>query len=401
MNKIITTIIIGTFVAGLETVSGQQCNNDSTGLIPISDLGTNLFNGMQGGLYGNGQNEIPQNHLNAGIQIASQIMPLNAQGNYEQNGKVGFISMGMSNANIFFAGLRDSAASYPMLNSSIVMVNGATGSMDIDVMLNTEGQYWTTLDQKLSIAGITKEQVQVIWFMQAKHVSGIPPNEGIEHIEIMENKFLQAFQYFKQYFPNLKQIYCSGRDYGGYNNPGSGNPEPYAYYTGWAFRKLVERQIAGDAALNYSGANPNTAWLAWADYVWADGKNIRLDGFNWLCPQDVQNDGVHPNFSGKAKVANLLFNFFKSDTTSFWFRNAVSTSLNEIQHTGSGLTIFPNPANTIINVDCKKDFQIYSSTGQLVKQRSQATTQINISDLPSGIYILKIDNQIGRLIKTE
>jgi len=220
MNRIITLTLVLLTIGKM--ASAQQCQNDSTGLTPITDLGVGVFNGMQGGLYGNGQNSMPQNHLNAGIQIASQVLPLNAQGNYSINGKIGFISMGMSNANMFFAGLRDSANSYPYLNDKLTMVNGATGGYDIDAILDTTSQYWNTLNQKLSFAGLSNNQVQVIWFMQAKHISGIPENEGIAHIEILESKFLQAFLYFKQRFPNLKQIYCSGRDYGGYSNPGSG-----------------------------------------------------------------------------------------------------------------------------------------------------------------------------------
>jgi hypothetical protein len=53
------------------------------------------------------------------------------------------------------------------------------------------------------------------------------------------------------------------------------------------------------------------------------------------------------------------------------------------------------------HVDCKKGFQIYGSTGQLVKQSSQATSQINISDLPTGLYILITEEQVGRFIKTD
>ncbi len=62
--------------------------------------------------------------------------------------------------------------------------------------------------------------------------------------------------------------------------------------------------------------------------------------------------------------------------------------------------IYPNPSNTLININCKNGFQIYNSTGQLVKHNSQATTQINISDLPKGLYIIKADNRIGRFIKS-
>jgi hypothetical protein len=207
---------------------------------------------------------------------------------------------------MFFSALRDSSVLYPQLNNRLTMVNGATGGYDINAMLNLNSQYWTILNQKLAQANINENQVQVIWFMQAQHITGIPSGQGIEHIAIMEEKFLEAFQYFKTRFPNLKQIYCSGRDYGGYSNPNSGNPEPYAYYTGWSFRNLVVRQMEGDDELQFIGDNPKTPWIAWANYAWADGINTREDGFNWLCPGDVENDGVHPNSSGKGKVASLL-----------------------------------------------------------------------------------------------
>jgi CubicO group peptidase (beta-lactamase class C family) len=80
--------------------------------------------------------------------------------------------------------------------------------------------------------------------------------------------------------------------------------------------------------------------------------------------------------------------------------NYIVSSVNEYPNQGT-ISIFPNPSNTVINIDCKNGFQIYSSTGQLVKQSLQATTQINISDLPIGLYILKTNNQVGRFIKTE
>jgi len=75
--------------------------------------------------------------------------------------------------------------------------------------------------------------------------------------------------------------------------------------------------------------------------------------------------------------------------------------INTIASGNRILIVYPNPANTFINVDCQKSYQIISSTGQLIKQSSQSTSKINISDLPIGLYILKSENQVGRFIKTE
>lgn len=388
----IRSFFLTAVLAVLQDVHGQQCQNNATGLVPITDMGESWFSGLSGGLYGNGLNGMPQSHLDDGIAIASQVIPLDAQGNASPVGRIGFISMGMSNGNMFFAGLRDSALAFPYLNSSLTLVNGATGGYDIDAMLDNTSQYWTILDQKLSFAGITNSQVQVIWFMQAKHISGIPPNEGIEHIDITESKFLQAFQYFRLRFPNLRQIFCSGRDYGGYNVPGSGNPEPYAYYTNWAFRKLVERQMSGDPELSYSGPDPKTAWLAWANYVWADGETFRSDGFNWRCPEDVQADGVHPSEAGKGKVASLLFQFFKSDTTSYWFRDQPISSLMAERDDVEDIILYPNPANgevrVVANGSWLEKLELTDLRGRKLMEASGPA--IDVSTFPRGIYLLRV-----------
>lgn len=64
------------------------------------------------------------------------------------------------------------------------------------------------------------------------------------------------------------------------------------------------------------------------------------------------------------------------------------------------IVLFPNPAAAILNIENKSDEQIksaavYSITGTLVKQidNSQTIESISVSDLPSGLYFVRI--QIG------
>lgn len=392
MTKRILLLILWVIV-GVQA-KGQQCQNLPTGFIPITDLGTDVFHGMQGGLYGKGQNNMPGEHLQAGLLMSHQVLPRNAQGADDPDGKIGFISMGMSNANQFFSALSEKIHLYSLRNPHLVVVNAATGGYDIDAMLNPGSDYWKTVEQKLAQAGLSNQQVQVIWFMQAKHITGIPPGEGLEHIQIMEEKFLAAFRLLKERYPNLKQIFCSGRDYGGYSNPGRGNPEPYAYYTNWAFRKLIDRQLEGDAELAFAGDDSPIPWIAWANNVWADGVLARSDGFNWLCPQDVQDDGVHPSQAGQQKVANMLFEFFLSDPTTSWFRQpATATALTS----ANSIRLFPNPVGTklfIQNADhAGTVFQIRDLLGKtlIVGQNPE----IDVSELPPGIYLVTIFNAKG------
>ncbi|MFN3756129.1 MAG: T9SS type A sorting domain-containing protein [Flavobacterium sp.] len=384
--RVLLTIVVLCF-AGISLA--QQCQNPPTAFVPITDLGLNTFNGWTGGLYGNGSNEIPQAHQSVGIQIASTILPRNASGGLDANGKIGFISMGMSNANMFFSTFREQSIAFPQFNPRVTMVNGATGGKDIDNLLDPNDSYWTSVDQKMAAAQLTNAQVQVIWFEQAKHISGIPPNEGINHIAIMEQKFLQAFQYFKQRYPNLRQIFCSGRDYGGYSNPGLGNPEPYAYYTNWAFRKLMERQLNGDPALHFGNPQTPTAWLAWSGHLWANGAQPRNDGFQWLCLQDVMDDGVHPSPAGRAKIAAILLQFFSTSPVTPWYRQQ---PLNVSNLSMASWHLVPNPAHDVIEVLPPQPsafrYRILALTGQVISTGN--TNQILVSSLPQGVYFMEI-----------
>ena len=51
------------FMAGFSAMMlAQNCSKTSTGLRPLSELGTELYFGYQGGLYPNGLNESPSAH---------------------------------------------------------------------------------------------------------------------------------------------------------------------------------------------------------------------------------------------------------------------------------------------------------------------------------------------------
>lgn len=109
------------------------------------------------------------------------------------------------------------------------------------------------------------------------------------------------------------------------------------------------------------------------------------------------NQFINPTQSGNYSVK------YTSEEGCEIFSNYFNyTVLCITEHTNQRtVSIFPNPGNTIINIDCKKGFQIYSQTGQLVKLSSQPTTEVNISDLPIGLYIIKADNQVVQFLKTE
>ncbi|MEO6759588.1 MAG: T9SS type A sorting domain-containing protein [Saprospiraceae bacterium] len=388
----------GLLLASLILLSGinlkaQNCANTSVGYPPIADLGTNYWRGFQGGLYSNGSNYRPAAHNLAGLNIAQNIQPLDTAGNVDLiNGKIVWLSIGMSNTTMetqFFLPMTDT---FSQKNPKLVLVDGAQGGQDIVIIDNPNANFWKVINNRLINAGLTYKQVQVIWFLEAEK---IPSDTAfVTYPDGLKIRFKTALQIEKNKFPNTKLAYLSNRIYGGYATTHE-NPEPYAYYSGWSVKRLIEDQVNGDTSLTYTGANPRVPWLAWGANLWADGITPRSDGLTWICPTDFNNDGTHPsNPYGRQKVANLLFNFFTTDSTSIpWFLNQTSTGINNLQKQNQ-LKIFPNPANSVLTISADNSLGQISIYNLLHENILNLTTDnkeisMDVSSLSKGIYFIK------------
>ena len=85
----------------------------------------------------------------------------------------------------------------------------------------------------------------------------------------------------------------------------------------------------------------------------------------------------------------------------------ITTSINENNGQTDNYKVFPNPFNQELTIEIKSaqsnDFTIYNVIGELVtsgKLNSQVNT-IDLSSLAPNVYILNIENQSIRLIKTK
>ncbi len=322
MKKFVVQLIVGFSFISLhacekDNIPNEGDNNIITSATPLIDFGSATYRGFQGGLYPNLSNKRPAAHNTAGVAIAQTIKPLNNSGAIDDvNGKIVWMSIGMSNTTqetqVFLSLLQTFANKNPKLN----LIDGAEGGKDIKQINNPAASYWNTINNRLTNAGLSPEQVQVIWFKEAE---AHPTDTSFAtYPDGLKNKYKSVMQMLKTKFPNLKLCYLSNRIYAGYATSKL-NPEPFAWYTGWTVKRLIEDQISGDASLNYSGSNPSVAWLSWGPYLWANGATPRSDGLVWL-PEDFQSDGTHPSASGRQKVAEMLLQFFSTDeTTKSWF----------------------------------------------------------------------------------
>jgi hypothetical protein len=297
--------------------NGPVNSNEITAPAPLNDFGSATYRGFQGGLYPNGSNQRPAAHNAAGVSIAQTIKPLNVSGTIDEtNGRIVWMSIGMSNTTQETQEFLSLMQTYTNKNPKLVLIDGAEGGQDINAINNPAASYWNTVSNRLTAASSTAAQVQVIWFKEAE---AQPTDTSFAtYPDALKTKYKSVVQMLKTKFPNVKLVYLSSRIYAGYASSKL-NPEPFAWYTGWTVKRLVEDQINGDASLTYTGNNPLSAWLSWGPYMWANGTTPRSDGLTWVV-SDYQSDGTHPGTTGRQKVAQMLLQFFSTDeTTKPWF----------------------------------------------------------------------------------
>jgi hypothetical protein len=306
--------------------------------VPLIDLGTATYQGFEGGLYEHGTNSPPPAHLAAGLEQASHIQPLDANGQPAANGRIVMLSIGMSNTTQEFCAAANPAPctswsfvgqanADPAVNhSTLVLINGARGGQTSDTWTSpASANYDVIRSSNLSPAGLSEKQVQVAWLKTANAQPTVSlPSTNADAWRLV-SQIGNIVRAMKVRYPNLRLVYVSSRIYAGYATT-TLNPEPFAYESGFGVKWAVQAQVeqmrsgtidprAGD--LNYlSGAAP---WIAWGSYLWTNGAAGRSDGLKWST-SDVQSDGTHPSQSGQQKVGALLLAFLKSDSTARpWF----------------------------------------------------------------------------------
>ena len=387
----------------------QNCSVDSTGLIPIPDLANVTYQGYQGGLYF-GTNTKPVHHINNLNNANSKIKPLNSLGVPDSSmGKIVFLSIGASNPKTEFESFQTITDTFSLLNPYLKIVNGCKGGSGIQKLLDTTDNYWHYVINQLTASAVNRNQVQLIW-LEEENTQTSNINFPGAPLALM-GEFKKLFNILVQFYPNLQICYLTARGYSGYlddtSSAGNGLRHPRDYYNGWAMKWLIENQISGDTSLAFTGANRRAPLLDWSAYLWADGKNQRQDGLNWICPVDVKpGDGLHWSPTGNVKAGIAIFQKFYLDAEAGkWFMKKQVTNEDENPETGI-LLIYPNPSKNYFQIKTtgieKFDVFIYNNLGQLVMMNHNAGDGDMIyHNLTNGLYYLKIKtgNMVVKTIK--
>ena len=204
-------------------------------LTPLPELGTATYKGEDGGLYGGGRNTPPAAHLAAALGEAAKIRPLDAAGHPASpasDGKIGLLSVGMSNTTQEFSRFMSDAARDPQKSPRVVLVDGAQGGQTGARWADASAPLWAQVDERISRAGLTASQIQVAWMKQAEAGPG-RLGDFPKHTDVLRENLVTALGHLRKRFPNLRLVYLSSRIYAG-NATTALNPEPYAYESAFA-----------------------------------------------------------------------------------------------------------------------------------------------------------------------
>jgi hypothetical protein len=394
--------------------SAQNSSGTSVGLKPINEMQSDRYKGFQAGLYPNGQNVRPPTHDSAGRVFVQLIRPLDTQGSVDlANGKIVLLSIGMSNTTMEFSVFKQIADTDRAKNPRLAIVDGAQGGQTAAIISNPSANFWTVVDQRLTAAGVTRQQVQVVWIKEA---DANPTQPFPAHAITLQLELEAIAHIVKSRYPNTRLAYCSSRTYAGYATTNL-NPEPFAYESGFSVKWMIEKQISGDTSLAYAGPFARSPWLAWGPYLWVDGTTRRSDGLTWQAT-DTQSDGTHPSASGSLKVAALLLNFFKSDATATpWFLKTPATGISaerpEIPSSISLAQNYPNPFNPSTNFEFRIShfglvtLRIYDVLGREVTVLMKGwlhpqsySIRWNAAGSPSGVYFYDLTAGTTRVTKS-
>ena len=295
-------------------------------LTPLNDLGPREYAyGYVGGLWDEGTNVIPGDHLAAGMQQAALVVPRDRNGNPSANGKIAFISVGSANTQRTFEAFAAKAAGDPRIASDVVLINAATA---IDARRwggSWDSNYNRIRSQLLTPAGLTEAQVQVAWIQLSTEYPDPPLPIQNGDAYVLKGWIAESLRALKERYPNLAVAYLSSREYAGYAKT-NWNPEPFAYESGFSVRWVLMGQITymrtgffWDSRVGHLDYTRNAPWVTWGPYLWADGANRRSDGVAWT-ESDFVNTGEFLSPQGADKTSAMLLDFLLREPTATWFR---------------------------------------------------------------------------------
>jgi hypothetical protein len=207
---------------------------------------------------------------------------------------------------------------------------------------------------------------------------------------------------------NLDLFSINGYNFQIFNGDGNGGFGIPAIYTpsvgfgSWAMAAAKDFNLDGfiDIATTTNAADTDKIYFGNSSGTYSNSFYSSLPGQQFLLSDDFNNDG-------KPDLAGLYADSIIDGVTVFLNKTVVEGTIE--QYHSSQLFVYPNPLCNRLNIECDNQFstiQVYNIFSELVLEkhyRNIKRTELDLSELNSGTYILKVDNSyIQRLtIKRE
>ena len=147
-------------------------SKNKTGLKPLSDMtADDRYQGEDGGLYGRGSNTPTAEHQRLAQRELARIQPLDATGKATgkatANGRIGFLSISMSNATQEFSRFKQVADVNQSKSTFVTIIDGAQGGQAMAEWAPKDARPWAVAEDRIRAAGLTNHQIQVAWIKLA------------------------------------------------------------------------------------------------------------------------------------------------------------------------------------------------------------------------------------------
>jgi hypothetical protein len=180
-------------------------------------------------------------------------------------------------------------------------------------------------------------------------------------------------------------------------------------YTNGVFSVVVKNQGLGATPAGVTvgvGYSVDGVWKTYGQIIGplAAGASVTIgtNGSSYLIPV-----GTHTIYA----YVDDINRFPETDESNNDFTKSISiwpTGITDAGGSFSQMSVYPNPAGNVLTIELngitgKQQVQVFNETGTLVKEiEITGIRQINISDLPAGLYLTRIKNnliQVQRFIK--
>ncbi len=138
------------------------------------------------------------------------------------------------------------------------------------------------------------------------------------------------------------------------------------------------------------------------NYIYDDfGNVIKCDNYKWNYTNDVWEQ-VSNGYLPCYKNGEIIIDYFGRTAFVHWLAIEPIGVSNLTDN--QSITLYPNPANSILNIKGIENQSIatlYSVDGKLLQTNNltNSNSEININKLNSGIYILKIQNKSETVVR--